>query len=269
MSTGSLCRLCKAAALERALCLPTAPDVYQCRACGHIQALEARDQTASSIKDAAEVQDLADFIMDRFRLPPGGQVIEIGSHDGALLRILQDKRCRVLGVEPARDVAHAAWESGVDTLPHAFSAELASETILEQRGPAVMVIAVDVFAGACDLSDILTGVRTLLTPGGLLLFETPSPAQAFEQMSAAMFSGRFLSYHTVRPLQPFLREHGFELIEATRTNQGGALRAVAKVQGGPWPIGPSVAAAIAAEDRLGLHTPEAFHTFSDRIRGEQ
>lgn len=178
-------------------------------------------------RSAAYVQDYADDLMARFRLPSGGQVVEIGSNDGALLRAMQEKGCRVLGVEAERDTAIKAWESGIDTLPRAFTADLARDTILEQRGVAVMVIANDILATTHDLSDLLTGVRCLLTPGGLFVFEVPYPG-------------------TVKSLLPLLRAHDFELIEALHRDH--RLRGIAKVQGGPWPVGPSVAAAVATEE---------------------
>ncbi|MBF0129100.1 MAG: methyltransferase domain-containing protein [Alphaproteobacteria bacterium] len=186
-----------------------------------------------------EARDFAADLMERYRLPSGGQVVEIGSGDGALLRALQERGCRILGVESERDVAIRAWESGIDTLPRRFTAELARETILEQRGAAVMVIAGGaagtVIAGgdlsaSDDPADLLDGVRLLLTPGGLFVLETPAPGDS---------SG----------LLPLLRAHGFEAIEALRV--GGRLRVDAKVAGGPWPVGSSVAAVFSCRQPTG------------------
>ncbi|MBF0094848.1 MAG: methyltransferase domain-containing protein [Alphaproteobacteria bacterium] len=204
-----------------------------------------------------EARDFAADLMERYRLPSGGQVVEIGSGDGALLRALQERGCRILGVESERDVAIRAWESGIDTLPRRFTAELARETILEQRGAAVMVIAGGaagtviaggaagtVIAGGAagtviaggdlsasdDPADLLDGVRLLLTPGGLFVLETPAPGDS---------SG----------LLPLLRAHGFEAIEALRV--GGRLRVDAKVAGGPWPVGSSVAAVFSCRQPTG------------------
>src|SRR5205807_9197420 len=88
-----------------------------------------------------------------YDLRPGDLVVDVGSNDGTLLRVFQDAGMRVLGVDPAREIAAAATASGVETLPAFFDPAL-SRSIREGRGPARLVTANNVFAHADDLAGI-------------------------------------------------------------------------------------------------------------------
>ena len=49
--------------------------------------------------------------MDRFRPAPQSLVVDVGSNDGTLLSQFKSRGLRVLGVDPARDIARAATEA--------------------------------------------------------------------------------------------------------------------------------------------------------------
>ncbi|MFN3076805.1 MAG: methyltransferase domain-containing protein [Alphaproteobacteria bacterium] len=259
-------------------CFPL--EVYLCRACGHVQLRDIldpealfRDYIYVSGTSPAFVKHFDDYAADlitRYRLPTMAPILDIGSNDGTLLRAFQDRRYNVLGIEPASAIAEAARNSGVDTIIGFFNQELA-EKLLEQRGPVVLVTANNVFAHIDNLSDMLRGVRTLLTPGGLFVFEVSYLADVIEKGLFDTIYHEHLSYHAVRPLIPFLEAHGLELIEALRVDShGGSLRGVAKVRGAHWTPGASVEARLAEEARLGLHEPATYRAFGERIaaRGE-
>ncbi|MGH2920598.1 MAG: SAM-dependent methyltransferase, partial [Gaiellaceae bacterium] len=57
----------------------------------------------------------ADMIVERLRLGPSSQVIEVASNDGYLLQYFVAKGIPALGVEPAANVARTAVERGVPT----------------------------------------------------------------------------------------------------------------------------------------------------------
>lgn len=290
------CRLCGGTRLDGVLSLaPTPPanafvdqaapggeqrlfplDVFLCRSCGHVQLLDVVDPrllfenyvyvSGTSPVAVKHFEDYAADILGRFPLPSGAPVVDIGSNDGTLLRIFQGKGCRVLGVDPAREIALTAAMAGLDTLPRFFTAELARDTIVEQRGYAVLVTANNVFAHADDLADMVRGVRALLTPGGLFVFEVSYLADVVEKTLFDTIYHEHLAYHSVKPLVPFLAAHGLELIDVRRVDShGGSLRAVAQVKGGPWPVDASVGEAVANEDRLGLDRPETFAAFAAAI----
>src|SRR4051794_33583763 len=68
----------------------------------------------------------ATSVAERF-VPPGGLFMEIGSNDGILLKSLIGKPLKILGVDPARNVAEVARGRGIPTIADFFTEGLARE----------------------------------------------------------------------------------------------------------------------------------------------
>jgi len=126
-------------------------------------------------------------------------VVDIGSNDGTLLRAFRNRGMRVLGVDPARDVARNATEAGLETVNAFFTAALAGE-LRRDRGPAAIVTANNVFANVDDLHDFVEGVRRLLGPDGVFVFETGYFPDLVRQSIIDNVYQEHLSYYSVKPL---------------------------------------------------------------------
>ena len=57
-----------------------------------------------------------DMITDRFGYNENSQIMELASNDGYLLQYFKKKCIPVLGIEPAKNVAQAAQEKGIETI---------------------------------------------------------------------------------------------------------------------------------------------------------
>jgi hypothetical protein len=256
-------------------------DLFLCRGCGHLQLLDVVDPevlfgdytyvTSISLGLVEHFRKYADEILARLGLGGNAFVVEIGSNDGSLLRAFQHRGLRVLGVDPAREIARQATDSGVETLPTFFTSELA-RTIRRERGPAALIAANNVFAHADNLGDMADGIRELLAPDGVFAFEVSYLIDFMDNMVFDSIYHEHLCYHSVKPLDTFFRRHGLELIGADHVaTKGGSLRCTVQPAGGPRPVSESVARLIALEERLGLAKTATFHAFAakiDRVRAQ-
>ncbi len=289
------CRLCDSGDLSLVLSLtPTPPanafvtvdaldtlqecfplDLHLCGACGHLQLLHVVDPSllfsdyvyvsGTSPSFVAHFEDYATHVIETYRLPPEALVVDIGSNDGTLLRFFQQAGMAVQGVDPARDIARAASEAGIETLNAFFDAVLAAQ-IREEKGAAAVVTANNVFAHIDDLAGVVAGVRALLDEGGVFVFEVSYLADVLEKTLFDTIYHEHLSYHAVAPLVSFFSHHGMELIAAERIDtHGGSLRGVAQLASGAGEVAESVAACLELEERLGLGRAETFHDFAERI----
>jgi SAM-dependent methyltransferase len=256
-------------------------DVFFCEHCTHLQLLDVvnpralfEDYVYASGTSPAFVRhfsDYAEWLWGFAGTPTGSLVVDVGSNDGTLLRFFAQRGARVLGIDPARDIAHDATRKGIETLPFFFSPSLAKE-IAADRGPAVIVTANNVFAHIDDLGTVLDGVEKLLAPGGLCSFEVSYLVDVIEKTLFDTIYHEHLDYHAVGPLIHFLKAHGLELIEAIRVDShGGSIRLVAQRLGGNRQVGASVAAALLAEREVGLNRADTYLDFSMRVNtlGEQ
>ena len=289
------CRLCGSRDLELALKMPATPvgddyvpkeklgapqelfplDLYFCRGCAHLQLLDVVDPSllfgnytflsASSGKLVEHFKAYADTMAARRSEKTPKLVVEIGSNDGTLLRFFKEKGLDVVGVDPAAGIAQKASESGIPTIAGFFTPALARE-ILAGHGPAALVAANNVFAHIDDLGSVAEGIRLLLAPEGLFVFEVSSLTDIVRNFLFDTIYHEHLCYHSVRPLQAFLRLHGMELTDVEPIGtKGGSMRCTAKLSSGSRPVSGTVAETISAEARAGIYSLETFQKFSSDI----
>lgn len=243
-------------------------DVWLCLDCGLAQLIDIVDpkvlyvdyvyHTAVSLGLVEHFRRYAEDAVERIRPAPGGLVVDIGSNDGSLLKAFHDAGMRVLGVDPARDVARLANDRGIETLNTFFSRSLAGE-LRRERGPAVIITANNVFANIDDLRDLCEGIVELLAPGGVFIMETSYVGAVLEHMLVETIFHEHLSYFSLGPLVPYFGRIGLEVIDAqVQPTKGGSLRLTMQLVGGGRPVGASVADVLAAERAAGIHTLAPF-----------
>jgi len=207
----------------------------------------------------------AESMLARFAPQRDVLTVDIGSNDGTLLSFFKQSGCRVLGVDPAIEIARDAVTRGIPTLVDFFSPTLA-EQIVEKHGTASVVTANNVFAHLDDLASFLRGIRTLIGRHGVFAFEVAYLRDMIENGLFDMFYHEHLDYHSVGPLVPFFASHGLELIDALRIDtHGGSLRGIVQAAGGPHQVSRSVAELVEDERRIGLDKAETYTDFASDI----
>lgn len=250
-------------------------DLYLCADCGHAQLLDVIPPhilfedyiyvSASSLNLDQHFKQYADDVMKWAQLKPGNRVLDIGSNDGTLLRFFKEKGLRVLGADPARDIARKATDSGVRTIPEFFSSQL-SEKIRSSEGSFDLITANNVYAHSDQLGDMTDGIKNLLSPEGVFVFEVSYLMDLMEGMVFDYIYHEHLCHHSVKPLKKFLAAHGLELIDVVRVpTKGGSLRCMAQLKGGGKNISPIVETLIKAEDSYGLDKISAYQAFNKKI----
>ncbi len=288
------CRLCRSADLENVLSLtPTPPanacvtaeelareqpvfplDVAFCDNCGHVQLVDIVDPSylfshyvyASGAAPVmvAHLQAYAPSVIARAGLAPGDLVIEVGSNDGTCLRGFKNAGMKVLGVDPAKNIAALANNSGIETLPEFFNLAIAQQ-IRAKYGPAKAVCANHVFAHVNDMQGFVDGVRTLLAPDGVFSFEVGYLVDVYEKSTFDTIYHEHLDFHRVGPLRKFFAANGLEMFDAVRVDiQGGSLRGFAGFPGA-HPISAALDTLEANEKSIGLEDPQTFRRYADRI----
>lgn len=291
------CRLCGSRELELVLPVAATPpgdhyvsaaelnevqetyphDIVLCRGCGLAQLaftvnpdlLYGRYVYVSSISLGLveHFRGYAGDVLARVKPPAGARVVDVGSNDGSLLRAFKERGMSVLGVDPAADIARAATESGVETLAGYFTLDLARK-LKAERGPAAIVTANNVTANVDDLAHFVEGVRHLLAPDGVYVFETSYLLDVVQKSLIETVFHEHLSYFSVKPIDAFFRRIGMQLFDVQRVpTKGGSIRGFVQLAGGPRPVSPAVAELIAEETKAGLHQPETFKAFGAKLDG--
>lgn len=250
-------------------------DVFHCEECHHTQLTDVVDPavlfenyvyvSGTSPAFVRHFEDYAATVINRFSPPAEGLVLDIGSNDGTLLRFFQNAGMKVLGIDPAKEIAAAATAGGIETLPRFFTPSLARE-IVEAHGKAAVVTANNVFAHADDLKSIAEGIAAMLAPGGVFVFEVSYLVDVFEDVLFDTIYHEHMAYHAVGPLQRFFKSIGLELFAAERIpSHGGSLRGYVQLADGPHQDDGSVGNLLAVERSLGLDSSTTLLDFGARI----
>ena len=120
---------------------------------------------------------MAASITDRFQLTANDYAIDVGSNVGVLLQGFKNKGVRVLGVDPATDMAQIANNNGIQTIPTFFAQSTVAD--IQKIVPKAQVITgTNVFAHIDDLDNFMNTVDALLGDKGILVIEAPTFLQS-------------------------------------------------------------------------------------------
>ncbi|MGQ0646188.1 MAG: methyltransferase domain-containing protein [Gemmatimonadaceae bacterium] len=214
----------------------------------------------------AHFDALAAEAIDTLKLGADDLVVDIGSNDGLLLSSFKKHGVRVLGVEPAENLARRASESGIPTVCTFFSTEAARR--IAQAGHASLVCATNVFAHVDDIRGFMRAAFDVLTPDGIFLVEVQSFADTVASLAFDMTYHEHLTYYATSPLARMCDREGLELLDVDRVaTHGGSLRAIIGRKGHALARPDRVAARIVAERPFtGEAASRRFAHGAERIR---
>jgi methylation protein EvaC len=203
------------------------------------------------------------FLATRLR-EPDAFIVELGCNDGVMLKTIAEAGVRHLGVEPSGGVAAIARERGVRVWNDFFEKPLA-EKIVESEGRADVIYAANTLCHIPYMNSIFEGVRTLLAPSGVFVFEDPYFAEIVERTSFDQIYDEHFFFFTARSVSAMAAHYGFELVDVERLAvHGGEVRYTLAHAGAHTPT-PAVAEMIAAEDASGLADPARLARFAAAV----
>lgn len=244
-------------------------EVMLCPACGLAQLKDLIDPVAlfsdyvyfSSNADAMLVSaaTLAEKMIPT--LPKDAFIIEIASNDGYLLKNYVKAGFNVLGIDPAKNIAEVANQQGVPTQCAFFSEELAQEL-----NKADVIHANNVMAHVPDINNFIKGLKILLKPQGQAIIEVPYFGDLVENLEFDTIYHEHVYYFSIKPLQMAFDRHELVLSHIEKLAiHGGTLRLFVRHRDTALPS-PLVAEMMRQEEGKGLHTPQTFQRFRERLQ---
>ncbi len=193
-------------------------------------------------------------------------IVEIGCNDGVMLATIAEAGVRHLGVEPATAVAELARAKGV-TVRTTFFDESAAAEIRAAHGPADVIFGANTICHIADQPGLFRAVETLLSDGGVFVFEEPYVDTIIEQMAFDQIYDEHVYYFTARSVQAMARRLGFELVDVAHVPlHGGEIRYTIARPGRRTPT-PAVAELLDREKVRGLADPVALARFAGAVAG--
>lgn len=289
------CRACKSQDLKKILSLGNMPMVnnfltsYQldqpelkfpltvvfCPRCGMVETLEVVNPSlmytnyvyiSTFSKTMADHFDkLAKSLVSRFGMTSRSLVVEMGSNDGLFLKKFKKYGVKVLGVDPAKNLAKIANQEGIETLDTFFSKKIADK-IIKEKGQASLVIGTNVFAHIDDLDDVLKGLNIVLKKDGIFVAEFPYLVDLVQGMQFDTIYHEHLSYFSMKPLAHLFNRFNLELFDVERTPvHGGSVIIYVKRKGTKSAQTARLKRLLAEEVRLGIHEKKTLDAFAKKV----
>jgi hypothetical protein len=166
----------------------------------------------------------ADLAATRLRLNDRSFVVELASNDGYLLEHFVMQGMRVLGIEPALNVAAVAEQKGVPTATHFFGVD-AARRLSQKHGRADLIIANNVLAQVPDLNDFVGGIPLLLAWNGTVTLEFGHLARLIEGNQFDTIYHDNYSYFSLYTTEQIFAQHGLRVYDVEELpTLGGSLR---------------------------------------------
>ena len=246
-----------------------------CHNCGHVQLTETVPPGAmfdnylyiSSASDTLKkhLWELSDLMVRRYGLGAQDLVIDIGCNDGTLLKGFQRHGVRLLGVDPAQNLAAFTDGSGIERCTRLFTAATAKD-IVAQWGPASVITATNTFPHIQKLGDFVEGLKTVLKPGGVFVIEMHYLLDMIEQVAFDTIYHEHVSYWALGPMKRLFETHGMAIVDAERVPlHHGQLRVHVQREG-EGAVQPGVQEVLAAEKAAGLGKISTYKKFAERAR---
>ena len=246
-----------------------------CHMCSHVQLTEIVPPSAmfedylyvSSASDTLKnhLLELSDVVVERQGLGAKHLVIDIGCNDGTLLSGFLRHDVRVLGVDPAVNLAALARDSAIDRHVGFFT-EASAQEIVHRWGLASAITATNTFPHIPELWDFVTGVQTALAPGGVFVIEAHYLIDLIEQGAFDTVYHEHVSYWALGPMQRLFSRAGMEIVDVERLPiHHGQIRVFVQRKG-EKPVHRRVAELLEMERALGIHEFSTFQCFAEKTR---
>jgi len=248
-------------------------DVFFCEDCGLVQighVVPPQDifkdyiyfsSTSDAVHKHAEY--LAQSFKERFQLHNNSFVVEIASNDGCVLNYFKNLNMKILGVEPAENIAKVAVDSGIETYIDFFNEENA-RNIKEKYGNADVILARHVFAHVPDIHSFMRGLKLLLSANGVIAIEAPYLVDFVEKVEFDTIYHEHLSYLSLRPMSKLFKKYAMEIFDVGHFDiHGGSLIYFISNEG-THKVSPKVGQYVENEIQKSFDDVDIYYDFADK-----
>lgn len=214
--------------------------------------------TSSSM--AVHFKGFAEHVMKDYLSVADPFVVEIGCNDGIMLQHFSKAGIRHLGIEPSANVAKVANEKGVQTICRFFDANLARD-IVAKHGQADAFLGTNVMCHISNFKSVIEGIKILLKPAGVVMFEDPYLGDVIEKTSYDQIYDEHVFLFSLSSIQYAFGQQGMEIIDIEpQTTHGGSMRYVIAHKGAR-PVSERVRLQLKREKALGLDNSSTYNAF--------
>lgn len=246
-----------------------------CRACNHVQLKHIVDKKLL-FSNYLYVSGTSKVFVDHFKkfvkkvinnklVKKNDFVLEIGSNDGTLLKIFQQNKIKVLGVDPAKNLVKISNRQNIQTLNSFFNFEITKKIKLNFPHPK-LIIANNVFAHTDELQEFITNINILMHSDTIFIFEVQYLMDMINNYYFDMIYHEHTSYHTIQPLIKFFEIYNLIIFKIDKIpTHGGSLRFYVKKNLKLKKLNKNILSKVSLEAKNKIHLKSTYINFFKNI----
>lgn len=152
-------------------------------------------------------------------------IVEIASNDGTFLDQFQKYGCKVLGIDPATNIAKLASDNGIPTLNDYFNLEVSKE-ICKKYTKADLIFARNVIPHVKEIHSVISGINNLLSEEGIGIIEFHNAGLLLDELHYDYIYHEHLFYYTLTSIEALLKMHDLNIFDISNS----------PISGGSWVV---------------------------------
>ena len=205
----------------------------------------------------------ANQYIKEFRLKPSkSYIIDIGSNDGVALKPFKDLGFKkILGVEPAKNLARLANKNKIKTL----NCFLDKKNLKKIKKNANLILASNVFAHADNLKEMADCMIKLLDKNGTIILEVQYLLNTLKDLTFDNIYHEHFNYWSLTSLKHFFEKFKVRIfkVEKIKTH-GGSIRVFIN-KNYKTKVDPSVNKILKEEEKFGIKNYSTYQKFGEQI----
>ncbi len=208
---------------------------------------------------------LADRLTKKLNLNSDNLVLEIASNDGGQLQAFKNLGIKVLGIDPAENIAKVANEKGIPTLPEFFNYDFAKKLKAERQIRADLVFGANVLAHVPEIVDFAKGVKEILNLKGTAVFEFPYLKGLMENKFDTIYHEHVFYYSLIALINLF-KTANLEIYDIEMTPMQGGSLLIFISHPDNFPISENIKSLVKKELEAGFDKIETYWKINDNVR---
>ena len=150
-------------------------------------------------------------------------ILELASNDGTFLQEFMNNNLKVLGVDPAKNIAEIANKNGVKTIANFFDISLAHD-ILQDYGHPSVIIARNVIPHVKEIKSIIEGISILLEGNNIGVIEFHYSKIILEELHYDSIYHEHIFYFSLHTIEKLLLSFNLYIYDCEQSPiSGGSL----------------------------------------------
>jgi len=208
-------------------------------------------------------QELIKLLNTKSLLGNSKKCLEIGSNTGLFIEKLSPYVKKIIGIDPAENIAKVANDLGRETICDFFNKE-SSEILLDKYGHMDLIIARHMFAHNEDPKILLEAMKEIISAQGSIMIENAYAIPTLQNGEFDQIYHEHMFYYSVINMQNLLRTQSFELFDLMHSKiHGGSITFLAGKEG-EKKISPKIKEFISKEKGL-FKEEKIFKEFNKKI----